>query len=86
MPPGVLIGVALNRATIEGREAIAGPIVAAQFDSVTPENVLKWGLVHPEPARYDFTAPDAFVALGEKPARLGGVLLLAGVILVQRSR
>jgi endo-1,4-beta-xylanase len=69
MPPGMLIGAALNRATIEGRDRLAGPIVAAQFDSITSENVLKWVLVHPEPARYDFVAPDAFVALGEKQGK-----------------
>jgi endo-1,4-beta-xylanase len=66
LPDGMLVGAALNRATIEGRDAVAGRIVAAHFDSVTSENVLKWARVHPKPARYDFGPADALVALGAR--------------------
>ena len=41
------IGAALNLAEIEGRDARALEIVTRQFDSVSPENVLKWAVVHP---------------------------------------
>ena len=36
------------------------------FNSITPENILKWALVHPQPGNYDFAAPDRFVEFGEK--------------------
>ena len=62
------IGAALNRRQIFEEDVRGAEIVKTQFNSITPENILKWALVHPEPARYDFTAPDRFVEFGEKHA------------------
>ena len=61
-----LIGAALNPAQFTERDARDAAIVKAQFDSISPENVLKWEAVHPEPGRYDFDLPDKYVAFGEK--------------------
>ncbi len=61
-----LIGAALNRRQIFEEDPRALAIIKAQFNTITPENVLKWGLVHPAPDRYDFAAPDRYVAFGEK--------------------
>jgi endo-1,4-beta-xylanase len=61
-----LIGAALNPAQFTERDARDAAIVKAQFDSISPENVLKWESVHPEPGRYDFDLPDKYVAFGEK--------------------
>src|SRR5689334_7521641 len=61
-----MIGAALNRRQIFEEDKRGGAIVNTQFNSITPENVLKWALVHPEPGRYDFAAPDRFVEFGEK--------------------
>jgi endo-1,4-beta-xylanase len=60
------IGVAINANQITGKDAQGAKIVGEQFDSITPENVLKWEHVHPQPSTYDFLLPDQFVALGEK--------------------
>ena len=60
------IGAALNRRQIFENDLRGAEIVKTHFNSITPENVLKWALVHPEPARYDFEAPDRFVKFGEK--------------------
>ena len=60
------IGAALNRRQIFEEDAQGAAIVKTQFNSITPENILKWALVHPEPARYDFSASDRFVEFGEK--------------------
>ena len=60
------IGAALNRRQIFEEDVRGAEIVKTQFNSITPENILKWALVHPEPARYDFTAPDRFVEFGQK--------------------
>jgi endo-1,4-beta-xylanase len=66
MPRGVLLGAALNRDTIEGKDAVSAAIVARHFGTITSENILKWALVHPEPNRYDFAAADAYVDMGRK--------------------
>lgn len=60
------IGAALNRQQFFEQDARGAEIVRKHFDSITPENALKWALVHPEPDRYDFTATDRFVEFGEK--------------------
>ena len=36
-------------------------ILAAEFNSLTPENDMKWAEVHPEPDVYDFSGADAVV-------------------------
>lgn len=60
------IGTALNVNQISGREAASIALVKEQFNSITPENILKWKIVHPEPDKYDFELADQFVAFGEK--------------------
>ena len=60
------IGAALNQAQFEERDARGGPIIAAQFNTTTPENVLKWGLIHPRVDGYNFDPADHYVAFGEK--------------------
>jgi endo-1,4-beta-xylanase len=60
------MGVALNARQIQEADAKEAALVARHFNSITPENVLKWVVVHPEPDRYDFEVPDRFVALGER--------------------
>lgn len=61
-----LVGAALNPAQFEGRDARGEAIVRRQFNTITPENVLKWERVHPKPGVYDFKDPDAYVAFGQK--------------------
>lgn len=61
-----LVGAALNAWLIRGRDTVGAALVKAQFNSITPENCLKWERVHPEPGRYDFDVPDRYVALGEQ--------------------
>ncbi|MCK4295518.1 MAG: endo-1,4-beta-xylanase [Candidatus Marinimicrobia bacterium] len=60
------IGVALNHDQIFGKDSCTIAIVEEQFNSITPENILKWESVHPEPEMYDFEPADRYVALGEK--------------------
>jgi len=61
-----LIGAALNRAEIYEQDARATAIVREQFNTISPENILKWGLVHPEPDRYAFEASDRYVDFGTR--------------------
>src|SRR5258707_107643 len=60
------VGAALNQAQFEERDARGAAIVREQFDTISPENVLKWESVHPRPDLYAFDAPDRYVAFGEK--------------------
>ncbi len=61
-----LVGGAVNAWTVRGEDTTAARVAAEQFNTITPENALKWERVHPEPGRYDFEAPDQFVAFGER--------------------
>jgi endo-1,4-beta-xylanase len=65
VPKGMLIGAAINRAQSDGTDAAAQAIVTQQFNTISPENLLKWESVHPDPDRYDFAAADRYVAYGE---------------------
>src|SRR5215208_872393 len=60
------IGAALNRRQVFEEDVRGAEIVKTHFNAITPENILKWALVHPELKRYDFEAPDRFVEFGEK--------------------
>jgi endo-1,4-beta-xylanase len=60
------IGAALSLNQISGNEPDAIALVEKHFNSITPENILKWEEVHPEPDKYNFEPADRYVALGEK--------------------
>ena len=64
MPPGVRIGAAVNQRVSDAVEAPDRTLVLTQFDSITPENLLKWEVVHPEPGRYEFGPADRYVEMG----------------------
>ncbi len=76
-----LVGAALNRAQIEGRDTQGTLLVRRQFNTISPENVLKWESVHPRPDSFDFAAADRYVAFG----RANG-LFIVGHTLVWHSQ
>jgi endo-1,4-beta-xylanase len=61
-----LIGGALNRPLVTGKDPNAAAIAAKHFNTATPENDLKWQLVHPQPNQYNWEPGDSFVAFCEK--------------------
>ena len=61
-----LIGAALNESQFTERNAEQAALIKKQFNSTTPENAMKWGLIHPEPDRFDFGPADRYVEFGEK--------------------
>ena len=61
-----LLGVAVNQRQFSEQDARGTPIVTEQFNSITPENVLKWESVHPRQGQYNFEPADRFVAFGAK--------------------
>ncbi|WP_116789212.1 endo-1,4-beta-xylanase [Flavobacterium psychrotrophum] len=58
------IGVAVNRQQAVGKDATGQNIIKQHFNSLSPENDLKWEKIHPKPEVYDFTAADAYVNFG----------------------
>jgi endo-1,4-beta-xylanase len=60
------IGAALNQSVFDEKNARDAAIVTAQFNTISPENVLKWGSIHPRPDAYNFDPADRYVAFGEK--------------------
>ncbi|MBX3747221.1 MAG: endo-1,4-beta-xylanase [Verrucomicrobiae bacterium] len=61
-----LVGAAVNRRQVEGSAAADVGIVRRHFNTITPENAMKWGPLQPRPGAYAFTEADRFVAFGEE--------------------
>jgi endo-1,4-beta-xylanase len=74
--PGVLkdafqdafrVGAAVGtRHIMAGDDSPELALVARQYNTITPENLLKFAEVHPEPDRYNFEPADRYVEFGEK--------------------
>lgn len=60
------VGAALNPRQFNELDAHGAALVRQHFNTVTPENVLKWALVHPRLGEYDFAPADAYVDFGTK--------------------
>jgi len=86
-----LVGTAVNRSMVTGAafrrsaEQSAGDLalVKEQFNQISPENDLKWQLVHPREGEggYDFVPADAFVNFG-----LSNKMYVVGHTLVWHSQ
>jgi endo-1,4-beta-xylanase len=61
-----LVGAAIGTEQALGNERQSLQLVARQFNTITPENLLKWAEVHPQPDKYNFEPADKYVAFGEK--------------------
>jgi endo-1,4-beta-xylanase len=60
----LLIGTAVDTSALAA-DATYRTLVAEQFSSVTPENVMKWAVVEPQQGRYDFSAGDELVRFAQ---------------------
>jgi endo-1,4-beta-xylanase len=61
-----LIGAAINGTQIEEKDAGSAVLLPQQFNSITPENIMKCEIIHPEWDRYNFDLADKYVAYGKK--------------------
>jgi endo-1,4-beta-xylanase len=69
------IGTALMSARLSNAKVRA--LVAREFDSLTPENEMKWESIEPQPGRFNFEAGDRLVAFaGENGIRMRGHTLV----------
>jgi endo-1,4-beta-xylanase len=62
-----LIGAAINATQFSStdKENCEVALIEKHFNSITPENALKWGEIHPEPNRYNFGPSDRYVDFGQ---------------------
>jgi endo-1,4-beta-xylanase len=61
-----LIGTALGADQFLRKNPLETNLIAKEFNAITPENVMKSEVIHPEWNRYDFTQSDQYVAFGKK--------------------
>src|SRR4051812_2477458 len=59
------VGAALNENQFSEIDAKGASLVKAQYNTISPENVLKWEQVHPRADSFDFTRSDRYVEFGE---------------------
>ncbi|MFD3002343.1 endo-1,4-beta-xylanase [Pontibacter toksunensis] len=60
------VGAALNGRQVNNMDAQGVALIEKEFNTISPENLLKWESVHPQPDAYNFEPADNYVALGEK--------------------
>jgi endo-1,4-beta-xylanase len=60
------IGTALNAQQIQEKEPNAARLVPQQFNTVTPENIMKAEVIHPQWDKYNFDLADKLVEYGKK--------------------
>ncbi len=65
-----LIGAALNAAQIQGKDAGAASLVPEQFNAITPENIMKAEIIHPQWNVYNFELADQITEYGKKNGML----------------
>jgi endo-1,4-beta-xylanase len=58
------LGVAINGAQFTGSDQTGQALILREFDSVSPENALKWDAVQPTQGQFRFGRADAYVEFG----------------------
>ena len=61
-----IVGAAINGPQINGSDVSGDALIVRHFNSISPENVMKWAFIEPRPGQFAFDAADRYVALGEK--------------------
>ena len=60
------IGTALNTMQIEEKDPLAAALIQRQFNTATPENIMKAEIINPEWGKYNFDLADKMVAYCQK--------------------
>lgn len=60
------IGTALSAEQIEEKDPAAAALIAQQFNTATPENIMKAEIIHPQWSKYNFDLADKMVAYCKK--------------------
>jgi endo-1,4-beta-xylanase len=64
--PGFLVGAAVAPGPLVADTSYGTIALGGNFGQLTPENVLKWQFIHPQPTVYDFQEADAIVDIAQK--------------------
>jgi endo-1,4-beta-xylanase len=59
-----LVGTAISTATLDGNDQTMLNLIKKEFNAITAENVMKWGVLNPEPGIWNWNAPDRMVNFG----------------------
>ncbi|MFK7906356.1 MAG: endo-1,4-beta-xylanase [Chitinophagales bacterium] len=60
------IGAAVNDGHINQTDTAGLTIIEAEFNTITPENIMKWMYIHPAVDSFYFDMADKYIALGKK--------------------
>jgi endo-1,4-beta-xylanase len=60
------VGCAVNEDIVSGKDKVSQDIVIQQFNSLTPENVMKAEIINPRPGVFNFAPADAYVEFAQK--------------------
>lgn len=60
------MGSAVNEAIVSGKDTLSQQITIQQFNTITPENIMKAGPINPEPGVFNWGPADEYVAFAEK--------------------
>lgn len=58
------IGTAISNRTLQQKDEAMLGLIAREFNSITPENCMKWGEIHPDADRWAWELPDRLVQFG----------------------
>ena len=59
------VGSAINGRHIDGSDSLGVDLIRKEFNTITPENIMKWMHIHPQKDTFNFDQADKYVALGE---------------------
>lgn len=60
-----LIGAAVGTGTLENNDTRLLQLISSEFNSITAENAMKWGVLNPKPNVWNWDVPDKFVQFGQ---------------------
>jgi endo-1,4-beta-xylanase len=60
-----MVGAALAPKHIDNVGMRGKNLLIREYNTITPENIMKWGEINPEPEVFNWTEPDLFVQFGE---------------------
>lgn len=61
-----MMGAALNRSQVTGQDIRGAELASYHYNAITPENDMKWEVIHPEPGVYNWGPADALVDFAEE--------------------
>tara|TARA_R110002049_G_scaffold41392_2_gene124727 strand:- start:4171 stop:5328 length:1158 start_codon:yes stop_codon:yes gene_type:complete len=61
-----LVGAAVNEQLIAGKDSLGLTLVIGDYNAISPENVMKWMYIHPEPESFYFGMTDKYIDFGLK--------------------